>query len=336
MQKHEIAQKIADHYGRTQLTRPEVFAFEDQFDRGLHFLCSNKVGWGVYDISEHLKPTGRKQRKSSSAVAAPAIISQRSERSDADILASQRRKFGTMERMTRGVIAGVVRSLIVSGPAGIGKTYTIQSMLEDAQEAGKINYNAVSGLLRPTGLYKLLWDSRSKGDVLLLDDADSIFKDETAFNLLKSALDTSRRRTLSWKSQTKFKDDAGDPIPDQFDYEGSIIFITNINLDEVSNSLQPHCEALISRSFYIDLHMQDKREYLLRIKDVLNNTDMAELIGLGHEASEMIYNFVETHFDSLREVSLRTVVKLGKIARFAEDAEDFMNVAKTTCFKGND
>ena len=74
---------------------------------------------------------------------------------------------------------------------------------------------------------------------------------------MKGALDTTKRRVISWRSEKIFEAEDGEAIPSSFDFEGAVIFVTNKNFDREimrSSKLTPHLEALISRSFYLDLN----------------------------------------------------------------------------------
>jgi hypothetical protein len=318
--RNKMIAELDDKYG-DKVTRKDLVAVAAKYGVNHAFLTVNKIGRGLYDISQFTKS------------AAPAA---KPEVTDEVLVESQRRRFRTLNRMADGVVAGNVRSMIVSGPAGIGKTYTIEGLLESSQNDEKIQYTAVRGFMKATGLYKLLWENREENQVILLDDCDSAFQDEISLNLLKAALDSSKKRMLAWRSEKSFESEAGEEIPNSFEYKGSIVFITNLNFEQMisqGNKLAPHFSALISRSFYIDLNMNSSREYLLRIKDVLENTDMAYTLGLNEKQTAKLMSFIEGNYTRLRELSLRMVGKLAKIMLFADSEEDFRDVAEVTCFK---
>jgi hypothetical protein len=317
--RNKMIAELAENYG-DKITRQDLVAVAAKYGVNHAFLTTNKIGRGLYDIS---------QFTNSAPAAKPAVT-------DEVLVESQRRKFRTLNRMADGVVNGNVRSMIVSGPAGIGKTYTIEGLLESSQDDEKIQYTAVRGFMKATGLYKLLWENRDENQVILLDDCDSAFQDEVSLNLLKAALDSSKKRMLAWRSEKSFESEAGEEIPNSFEYKGSIVFITNLNFEQMiaqGNKLAPHFSALISRSFYIDLNMNSSREYLLRIKDVLENTDMAYTLGLNEKQTAKLMSFIEGNYTRLRELSLRMVGKLAKIMMFADSEEDFRDVAEVTCFK---
>ena len=319
----QLAADLIQNHG-TAISRSDMMRLAEKHGVNPGFLTVNKLGRGMYDISQFA--IGNVE------ISAPAVPIT----TDEEILMSQRRKFRTLDRMAHGTVKGQVRSMIVSGPAGIGKTYTIEGILKSAAEDEKVKYTAVRGFVKATGLYKLLWENREENNVILLDDADSAFADEISLNLLKAALDTSKKRVLSWRSEKSFETESGDQIPNEFEYKGSVIFITNLNFESMisSNSkMAPHFAALISRSYYIDLNLGSSREYLIRIKDVLENTDMAYTLGLSKKQTIDLMKVFEVHYKKFRELSLRMVQKVAKIMLFSESEEDFMDVVETTCFK---
>ena len=320
--KQTVVAELVAKFGTT-VNRTDVVSVCQKHGVSWGFLTGTKVGRGTYDISALVG-------------SASTPVASKPELTDEEILTSQRRRFRTLDRMAQGVVRKQVRSMVVSGPAGIGKTYTIEGILETAANDETIQYTGVRGFIKATGLYKLLWENREENQVILLDDADSVFADEVSLNLLKGALDTSKRRYISWRSEKEFESEAGEAIPNNFEYKGSVIFITNLNFEAMiagNNKLAPHFAALISRSYYIDLNLSSSREYLLRIKDVLQNTDMAYTLGMNTKQTKDLMSFFETHFARFRELSLRMVQKVAKIMLFAENEEDFLDVVETTCFK---
>mgnify|MGYP003351306009 FL=1 len=319
----QLAAELIQNHGTT-ISRSDMMRLAEKHGVNPGFLTVNKLGRGMYDISQFA--IGNVE------ISAPAVPIT----TDEEILMSQRRKFRTLDRMAHGTVKGQVRSMIVSGPAGIGKTYTIEGILEAAAEDEKVKYTAVRGFVKATGLYKLLWENREENNVILLDDADSAFADEISLNLLKAALDTSKKRFLSWRSEKSFETESGEAIPNEFEYKGSVIFITNLNFESMisaNSKMAPHFAALISRSYYIDLNLGSTREYLIRIKDVLDNTDMAYTLGLSKKQTIDLMKVFEVHYKKFRELSLRMVQKVAKIMLFSESEEDFMDVVETTCFK---
>ena len=223
-------------------------------------------------------------------------------------------RFEVMEILTKAVIDRSVKSLIVSGAAGIGKTYTIDKMLLAAEKAGKVSkFSMLTGSCTAVGLYLQLWNHQNAGNVLVLDDLDSIFDDQEALNLLKGALDTGRTRTISWLGAGKFLEQEG--ADSTFDFNGTVIFITNHNFDAriaKGGKLSVHYEALISRCMYLDLGIHSMREVIIRINQVIGKTDMMKKLGMSKAQTAHMMDWMMDNTDTLRKVDLRTMIKLSQ------------------------
>ena len=104
-------------------------------------------------------------------------------------------------------------------------------------------------------------------------------------------------------------------MPNSFEFFGGVIFITNIKFDNVkSKKMRDHLEALESRCHYIDLAIDTDREKLLRIKQITND-GMLDEYALGAEVVEEIVDFCDINKKRLRELSLRTVLKVADLAK---------------------
>lgn len=243
-------------------------------------------------------------------------------------------RFGALEIMAEATGKGINRSLIVSGPAGLGKSFTVEQKMADLEKKGKhITY--IKGYVRPMALYTLLYNSRHSNSVLVFDDSDSIFHDDVSMNLLKGACDSTERRVLHWlsKSIENMTDEDGDSVPEKFEFEGSVIFITNYDFDnmiESGSKLAPHFEALVSRSHYLDLAMKTKMDYMVRIKQVVRG-GMLKQRGLNEVETILVMQFIENNMERLRELSLRMVVKIAGLYKM--DKSNWQKLAKQTCFR---
>lgn len=289
-----------------------------------------KAGRGTFDLS-HL--TNAEMGLIPNGITSTPYVAPVDDRTDEEIETEIQERFDALDRMAFGVIAGTYRAMIASGNAGIGKTYSLEYILEGAAMRDEIKFTSVKGYVKPTGIYKLLWECRFKNCVLMFDDADSVFDDEIGLNLLKGALDTTKRRTISWRSEKQFEAEDGEAIPNSFDFEGSVIFITNKNFDREimrQSKLTPHMEALISRSYYVDLNLRD-RDLMVRIKSVVFGTDMLD--GVSVKDRKFLVEFMEEHLSDLRELSLRMALKLAALLRGAGSRDDFKKMAKATCLK---
>ena len=252
----------------------------------------------------------------------------------AEIETKLRDRFEALEVMAEATGKGINRSLIVSGPAGLGKSYTVEAKLQELESKGhSVTY--IKGYVRPLALYKLLYETRHAKSVLVFDDSDSVFYDDVSMNLLKGACDSTDRRVLHWlsKSIEKEEDEEGESIPEKFEFEGSVIFITNYDFDAMiasGNKLAPHFEALVSRSHYLDLAMKTKMDYIVRIKQVVRG-GMLKSRGFNAAEETMILEFIVNNMERLRELSLRMVVKISGLYKM--DKKNWQKLASQTCMR---
>lgn len=251
---------------------------------------------------------------------------------DDEIDAKLRTRFDIINIMTKSACRGDTRALIISGPAGLGKSYTVEQALQDYDPAGHRTC-IIKGFMRPTGLYKALHAYRKPGDVVVFDDCDSVFFDADALNLLKSACDTTDTRRIYWGAETRMTDDDGTLLPTSFVFEGSVIFITNFDFDyAIENGMRSseHFEAMISRAHYIDTGMKSMRDYLIRIKQVVD-AGMLTTRGFSKYEQSEIMNYLFDHASDLRELTLRMVIKLSSVYR--SNTNRWREIAKVTLWK---
>lgn len=282
----------------------------------------------------------RKNRGADFGGEVPEFVMEQPETNETDeereVKISQR--FRVLKTLARASTEGKSRALIVSGPAGLSKSYTVEKILEewDPERPGKeTKWTIVKGYVRATGLFKALWQHRHKGQVLVFDDADTIFFDDTSLNFLKAVLDTTERRRVSYLCENKIWDDKeGVYIDETFDFEGVCIFITNYDFDSLiskGHKLSPHLAALQSRAHYVDLAMKTRRDFFVRIKQVVGEGMLKEQ-GLTPAEEKDVMSFIEDNIERVRELSLRTAIKIGALRRFDKDWKD---VATVTCLRNN-
>lgn len=241
-------------------------------------------------------------------------------------------KFDVIARMVTEVAANRCPSLIISGPPGVGKTFTVMKTINTYQNhiapflSKELNHSVCSGTMTPINLYKFLYENRSKNSILVLDDMDSVFNNETSLNLLKAALDLSENKTIGYYSESHIL--RREKIPNEFVFEGSVIFLTNIDFKTGPKSLQPHFEALLSRSHYIDLGMRSAGELMTWVIDTINGSDILD--SFDARDRQDIMSYMIDNRDVLNEISLRMVKKLANLSLMGEGWQD---IADITCLK---
>ena len=258
--------------------------------------------------------------------------------SDEQIMTRLGQRFQILEDMTRAVKRGDVRAMIVTGPPGVGKSFGVEKVLSkhdvfaDVAQDGKLKkYEIVKGAMSAIGLYSKLYEFSDAKSILVFDDCDSILMEDLSLNILKAALDSSKKRTISWNTDSRLLRSEG--VPNQFEFKGGAIFISNIKFDHVrSKKLKDHLEALESRCHYLDLTIDTTREKLLRIRQVVNECGMLDDHQLSDVAKIDLVDFIETNADKMRELSLRMVLKVADIRKSMPD--NWQAVVEVTCMRG--
>ncbi len=243
-----------------------------------------------------------------------------SRETDAEIIERLRERFEILDDMTRAVKKGAVRAMIVSGAPGVGKSFGVEKVLGKHELMADIagneklkKYEIVKGAMSAIGLYSKLYEFSAEKNILVFDDCDSVLLDDLSLNILKAALDTSKKRTIHWNTDSRLLRQEG--VPNSFEFKGGAIFITNINFQNIkSKKLQDHLQALESRCHYIDLTIHTEREKMLRIRQIVSDGMLSEYNFTAEEQAELV-QFIDEHKKRLRELSLRTVLKTADLMK---------------------
>jgi hypothetical protein len=214
----------------------------------------------------------------------------------------------------------------VTGPGGLGKSFTVSqtltalgfkdvSVLEDFAVGTVLKtaktFRVIKGYSTPKGLYRTLYEN--KDGVIVFDDCDSVLKDPTSLNLLKGALDSYSRRIISWRADIKDED-----LPTSFEFKGRVIFISNLASSNID-------QAIITRSMAVDLSMTNKQK-IERMQHLLTSGEFMPEFDKTIKADAM--GLIERLQDSVKELSLRTLIQVTKIRQSA--GKNWANLAEYT------
>jgi hypothetical protein len=246
-----------------------------------------------------------------------------------------RERFDILHEMTKATVTGDIRAMIVSGPPGVGKSFGVEQEIDKAtmfdKLAGKrLRAEVVKGSATPIGLYQTLYKYSDANCVVVFDDCDSILLDDVALNLLKGALDSGKKRKISWLSESSSLRREG--IPDSFEFKGSAIFITNLKFDKMkSQKLRDHLDALQSRCHYLDLTLDTMRDKILRIRQIATDGVLFADYDFEPCVQDEIIDFMNTNQNRLREMSLRMAIKIADLRKMS--VTNWKRLAETTCMK---
>lgn len=213
-----------------------------------------------------------------------------------------------------------------------GKTQTVERVLEEFGLSDGNGYYKNTGTASGPGVFTLLYHNRK--NIVLFDDCDGALADQDARNIIKAATDTKKKRKLSWNKRSSFiydpedkeladeLEDDSNMAPKYFDFEGRIIFISNLPLDK----LDPD-GALRTRAFIINVDPtpDEMFEYMGKI---LFDIRLEEGLSLTREERFEVLEVVKT---SKRpgDVSLRKLVRALNLA--ASGAGNWKKLVELYC-----
>ena len=244
-------------------------------------------------------------------------------------------RFDILDEMTNATLDGIVRGLVVTGPPGVGKTFGVEQVLEkdsifDMMADKPMRHTFVKGAMSAIGLYSTLYKYSDSKSIVVLDDCDTILFNEDALNILKAALDSTKKRKISWNSDSNFLRREG--VPGEFEFNGSVIFITNLKFDSTRQTkIKDHLEAILSRCHYLDLTLDTTRDKLLRIRQIAREGGLFDTKGLTKIQEQEIIEFMYEKKDRLREISLRMAQKIADLRNM--DKNRWKVLTESTCMK---
>lgn len=199
-------------------------------------------------------------------------------------------RFDMYDEVVRLLLTKQAKSSIISGQPGIGKSYSVEKQIEQLGLVDGEDYTIIRGKITPLSLYMLLYEYQDK--VIILDDTDSAFEHPDSANNLKAVLDTTGRRKVDWRSNTKLLGE----VPDSFVFNGSVLFLSNKPVDRIPS-------ALISRSIFISLRMTSA-EAMDRITNL--REDIRQNVGATKQQADTVYSMLEKYKNNIEGLTPRT------------------------------
>lgn len=230
--------------------------------------------------------------------------------------------FKDLDDLITMVATNVQKSLLITGMAGIGKTFAVQKRVKEILGPEGDKWIFMKGKSSPLGLYSTLFIHRN--DLIVFDDMDSVFANKDTVNMLKSALDSYDERRISWISPITINvakltpaqkeelyisiedklstDPANSKIkyPSQFEFTGRIIFISNIHESKMD-------KAIKSRSFVIDITLK-AQDVFKRMESILK--DIAPEANI--KEKRIVLDFLKAEKVGGQQTNMRTLINAIK------------------------
>jgi Cdc6-like AAA superfamily ATPase len=235
------------------------------------------------------------------------------------------------KQFVRSVVNGTHKNAILQGPPGLGKSHVVTQVLHEAGKVDKKDYFVVKGHITPTNLFVLLGLLRNKGQVLVLDDCDDVFKTELGFNLIKAALDPDNR-TVSYQSQ-RMPLINGMPVGD-FVYDGTLIICTNQDPRRLTmGRAAQHMAAVLSRAILWPLQWDTQERKFAQIYNMVVNADYLAVdpnMTLDVQQKKDLLQFIWDDIGNIQDLDLRLpqkiAVEMKTNANWRETCKIFMGI----------
>ncbi|OQB40320.1 MAG: hypothetical protein BWY04_01372 [candidate division CPR1 bacterium ADurb.Bin160] len=201
-------------------------------------------------------------------------------------------KIDMVKQSIRAVTRGYKTSRLVTGTAGIGKSYAILEELE----AEKVPYIKITGGVKDVGaLYSTLCDHNEKDKIIFFDDTNQILKDRDCIELMRAATENIAVRPISY-ANNKIVRGRRFYAP-RTEFVSKIIIATNIKKFKVD-------PGIVSRTSAIEI-MATVEEIFEWVGE---NLKKAPPYDMPIEWKQEVYNFIknEIGIHTIKQFDFRT------------------------------
>lgn len=210
-----------------------------------------------------------------------------------------------------------INGMIVSGDAGVGKTYTVKKALRDTGHQSNVEY-IKGGKITAASLYVKLYLNRGKHRIVVLDDCDIIHHQDKnqIVPMLLGAADLGQNRDVSWETARKNPLMEEHNVPHNFQFEGTIIWITNDRKEQIGKAVKQWKNAILSRFNFAECNFSDEQKFmytmhLVENMDMLGDNCQDFAGGYPEEVITQTLDYLSINYRSLQEVTPRIAVRIA-------------------------
>lgn len=208
-------------------------------------------------------------------------------------------RFKYYEDLAKLTIFKEFKSIFVAGSGGLGKSYTIQQILESEEFVEDQDYVYVKGHVSPYALYQLLQENSTLP--IIFDDCDSVLTDSKSLEILKAVIDSYSVRRVKWLTSLG----ARERISRSFEFTGSVIFLSNMPFEKVP-------QPIVSRTVMVDVSMtaqekMDRMRYIVKTMPEMDDFSSSEI--------EELLTVLDRYKLLMQDFNLRSLVKAATMYR---------------------
>jgi hypothetical protein len=232
-------------------------------------------------------------------------------------------KFESVYIMTKSFVENrysAIKAILVSGDAGTGKTHWVKMAIYDMGLAPEDVYYIKGASISAAALYVILYKFREEGKLVVLDDCDIIHKPtgerNAIMDMIKGATEVTKdEREIAWEkipNQLMRENN----VPNRFSFDGSLIWITNDTIEDISKKAKSHWNAMGSRFNQIKVYLTNEEKlsytlYLIEDCDMLGKSCQGKEGGYSIKVQNDTIDYIKEHWESLSEITPRVATKIA-------------------------
>lgn len=233
-------------------------------------------------------------------------------------------KFDSVYIMTKSFVENrnsAIKAILLSGDAGTGKTHWVKKAIEDLGLDENDVYYVKGASISAAALYVILYIFREAGKLVVLDDCDIIHKSPAEKNaildMIKGATEVTKGdRMISWIKATKNQAMRDNNVPMSFDFQGSVIWITNDTIEDISKKAKSHWNAISSRFNQIKVYLSPEEKlsytlYLIEECDMLGKSCQGKEGGYSIKVQNDTIDYIKEYWEDLNEITPRVATKIA-------------------------
>jgi hypothetical protein len=234
-------------------------------------------------------------------------------------------KFDTVYTMTESFVKNrhsALKGLLISGDAGTGKTHFVKKAFIDTETTEDVKY--VKGAsISAAALYVMLYMYREEGKVVVLDDVDITSKSPAERNaildMMKGATEVTKGdRNISWIKAQSNPLMVQNNVPITFNFEGSLIWITNETIDDIAKKAKNHWGAISSRFNQVKVYLTQEQKlmytlFLIEDINMLGKECEGKEGGYSIKVQNDTIDYIKDNWKELNEITPRLAIKIADI-----------------------
>jgi hypothetical protein len=232
-------------------------------------------------------------------------------------------KFESVYIMTKSFVENrysAIKAILVSGDAGTGKTHWVKKAIEDMGLLPEDVYYVKGASISATALFVILYKFRELGKMVVLDDCDIIHKStgerNAILDMIKGATEVTKgERWIAWEKMPNQLMRENN-VPNKFNFEGSLIWITNDTIEEIAKKCKSHWNAIGSRFNQTKVYLSNEEKlsytlYLIEECDMLGKKCEGKEGGYSIQVQNDTIEYIKEHWEYLSEITPRVATKIA-------------------------